>query len=69
MIHTNVKITNQPDGSYVIDYTDGRPLPGDQVLMSVELFELAIEALNRTEAFPLAEPVPGHDATVLKGNR
>lgn len=46
MIHRNVTVTNQQGGGYEIEYTEGRPMAGDQVLMSVEFFEDACRAMN-----------------------
>lgn len=72
MIHTDVTV-RKVDGRYVVDWPM-LPLAGDQVLMSIELFEQSIEALNGTLPAPplgvrdvwaavqLLESAPGHDA-------
>lgn len=76
MIHTDVTV-RKVDGRYVTEWPM-RPMPGDQVLMSVELFEQSIEALNgalpappqpsmqdvAADFFTNAQgPAPGHDLT------
>ena len=45
MIHKNVTV-RKVDGRYEIEWTEGKPMAGDQVLMSAELFEDSVEALN-----------------------
>jgi hypothetical protein len=50
-VHENVTVTRDPaDGMLQIEWLDGDPRPGDQVLMSVELFQQMIEEHNARRA-------------------
>lgn len=50
-VHENVTVTRDPaDGMLTMEWRDGDPQPGDQVLMSVELFQQMIEEHNARRA-------------------
>jgi hypothetical protein len=51
VIHTDVTV-RKVEGRYVIDWVQGKPMTGDQVLMSAELFEKSIAALNGSGPWP-----------------
>ena len=50
-IHENVTVTRHDNGenawpTYVVEWADGEPEPGDKVLISAELFQRSIEILS-----------------------